>query len=334
MKIVFMGTPEYAATILEEISYQHEVVCAYTRADAVRGRGRKLVPSPVKQMAQKLEIPVHEPCTLKDAEVERELREFAPDIIVVAAYGMILPPVVLEIPKYGCINAHASILPRWRGAAPIERAILAGDEQVGVSIMRMEEGLDTGPYCVSRSMDIANLSCEEITRELAILGARAMLTALSQIEAGGVRWEKQDETHATYAHKIEKHELDISPDDTIEQARRKQQASSEAHPCKVCIAGKNVTLLDVERHHLVNIEIDSLEIEDTSQKIPEEIFKAPNKAGMVYFETNRLEISFLDGILEIKLLKPDGKREMTGAAFATGIQGIKRGNITWGAVDV
>ena len=146
MRVVFMGTPDFAASILIELKEQHDVVAVYTRADAVRGRGKKLVPSPVKEVALGANIPVFEPRTLRDeAEVER-LRALDPDVICVAAYGMILPQAVLDIPKHGCLNVHASLLPKYRGAAPIERAILNGDDEAGVCIMRMEAGLDTGDY--------------------------------------------------------------------------------------------------------------------------------------------------------------------------------------------
>ena len=316
MRIVFMGTPEYAATILEEISYQHEILCAYTRPDAVRGRGRALVPSPVKLRANELNIPVREPRSLKSTEEVQVLKNLNPDIVVVAAYGMILPANILSVPKFGCINAHASELPRWRGAAPIERAILAGDAQAGVCVMRIEEGLDTGAYCVSRTTDIADKTCAELTRELAILGARAMLTALSQIEAGGERWEEQDEARVTYANKIEKHELDVSPADACCTALRKCRASSEAHACKAVVGGKTVTLLGLACASPIS--------QEAGAHVPQ---------GSVALVCKRLVLGFADGALEVTSLKPDGKREMTGAAFAAGLQGIKSGRITWSACD-
>ena len=192
MRVVFMGTPKLAADILVEIAQQHEVVCVYTRPDAVRGRGAKLEPSSVKAAAERLGIPVRTATSLRDAEEQAHLAELAPDAICVAAYGCILPREVLEIPRYGCLNVHASLLPRWRGAAPIERAILAGDEQTGVCIMRMEEGLDTGPYCVRRATEVEGKSAAELTDELANLGARALLTGLSVVEQGGAEWTFQD----------------------------------------------------------------------------------------------------------------------------------------------
>ena len=179
MRIVFMGTPAFAADILEEVAQQQDVVAVYTRPDAISGRGNKLEPSPVKATALKLGLPVYTPPTLRTEAVQQELAAFEPDVIVVAAYGAILPKEVLDIPRLGCFNVHASLLPRWRGAAPIERALLAGDEEVGVCIMAMEEGLDTGDYCISRSIEVRNQSAEALTAELAELGAQALLVALA-----------------------------------------------------------------------------------------------------------------------------------------------------------
>ena len=207
MRVVFMGTPSFSATILEELACAHEVVEVYTRPDAVRGRGRALSPSPVKELASSLGLPVSTPKTLRDAEVQRALADLRPDAICVAAYGAILPREVLDIAP--CLNVHASILPRWRGAAPIQHAILAGDAEAGVCIMRMEEGLDTGDFCIVRRVDATGKDAASLTDELANLGARALLSALDQLASGGLRWVAQDEAQATYAHKIEKGQLEI-----------------------------------------------------------------------------------------------------------------------------
>lgn len=169
MRVVFMGTPRFAAEILDELAEFHEIAAVYTRPDAVRGRGKALVPSPVKEVAERRGLPVRTPRTLRDAAVLSELAAFAPDVICVAAYGAILPKEVLDLPPFGCLNVHGSLLPRWRGAAPIERAILAGDEEIGVCIMAMEEGLDTGDYCVCRSLPAGSRTAAELTEELAAL---------------------------------------------------------------------------------------------------------------------------------------------------------------------
>ena len=317
MRVVFMGTPKLAADILVEIAQQHEVVCVYTRPDAVRGRGAKLEPSPVKAAAERLGIPVRTATSLRDAEEQAHLAELAPDAICVAAYGCILPREVLEIPRYGCLNVHASLLPRWRGAAPIERAILAGDEQTGVCIMRMEEGLDTGPYCVRRTTEVEGKSAAELTDELANLGARALLTGLSVVEQGGAEWTFQDDAAATYAEKLAKDELYPDPAEPAAAMVRKVLASSEAHPARAVIAGRSAT---VERVALPDDERAAALCDGLEQ-------------GAVRFAAKRLFLGTGDGAVEVLSLKPDGKKSMDARAFAAGVQGIKAGGCTWGRVD-
>ena len=317
MRVVFMGTPKLAADILVEIAQQHEVVCVYTRPDAVRGRGAKLEPSSVKAAAERLGIPVRTATSLRDAEEQAHLAELAPDAICVAAYGCILPREVLEIPRYGCLNVHASLLPRWRGAAPIERAILAGDEQTGVCIMRMEEGLDTGPYCVRRATEVEGKSAAELTDELANLGARALLTGLSVVEQSGAEWTFQDDAAATYAEKLAKDELYPDPAEPAAAMVRKVLASSEAHPARAVIAGRSAT---VERVALPDDERAAALCDGLEQ-------------GAVRFAAKRLFLGTGDGAVEVLSLKPDGKKSMDARAFAAGIQGIKAGGCTWGRVD-
>lgn len=317
MRVVFMGTPKLAADILVEIAQQHEVVCVYTRPDAVRGRGAKLEPSSVKAAAERLGIPVRTATSLRDAEEQAHLAELAPDAICVAAYGCILPREVLEIPRYGCLNVHASLLPRWRGAAPIERAILAGDEQTGVCIMRMEEGLDTGPYCVRRATEVEGKSAAELTDELANMGARALLTGLSVVEQGGAEWTFQDDAAATYAEKLAKDELYPDPAEPAAAMVRKVLASSEAHPARAVIAGRSAT---VERVALPDDERAAALCDGLEQ-------------GAVRFAAKRLFLGTGDGAVEVLSLKPDGKKSMDVRAFAAGVQGIKAGGCTWGRVD-
>ena len=317
MRVVFMGTPKLAADILVEIAQQHEVVCVYTRPDAVRGRGAKLEPSSVKAAAERLGIPVRTATSLRDAEEQAHLAELAPDAICVAAYGCILPREVLEIPRYGCLNVHASLLPRWRGAAPIERAILAGDEQTGVCIMRMEEGLDTGPYCVRRATEVEGKSAAELTDELANLGARALLTGLSVVEQGGAEWTFQDDAAATYAEKLAKDELHPDPAEPAAAMVRKVLASSEAHPARAVIAGRSAT---VERVALPDDERAAALCDGLEQ-------------GAVRFAAKRLFLGTDDGAVEVLSLKPDGKKFMDARAFAAGVQGIKAGGCTWGRID-
>lgn len=230
MRVVFMGTPRFAAEILDELAEFHEIAAVYTRPDAVRGRGKALVPSPVKEVAERRGLPVRTPRTLRDAAVLSELAAFAPDVICVAAYGAILPKEVLDLPPFGCLNVHGSLLPRWRGAAPIERAILAGDEEIGVCIMAMEEGLDTGDYCVCRSLPAGSRTAAELTEELAALGASALLTALAQAEGGNLRWVAQDEALVTYAEKIAKGELNLDPAESAVANDRRVRASAPPIP--------------------------------------------------------------------------------------------------------
>lgn len=313
MRVVFMGTPAFAATILEDLAQQHDVVAVYTRPDAVRGRGKQLEPSPVKATAERLAIPVLTPRTLRDEAAQRELASFRPDVICVAAYGAILPKAVLDLPRYGCLNVHASLLPRWRGAAPIERAILAGDREAGVCIMRMEEGLDTGAYCVCRTAAVDGKSAEELTDELADLGAQALLTALVRVERGAADWIDQDESQVTYASKIEKGELDLVPTEDAETLARRVQASSAAHASRAVVAGRGVTVLRAA----MLMDVAGREL------------AAGIAPGEVRFVGKRLFLGAADGALEVLSVKPDGKQAMDAKAFAAGIQGIKDGGLTW-----
>ncbi len=311
-----MGTPGFSATILENLMSSHEVVGVFTRADAVRGRGKKLVPSPVKQIALRGGVPVFTPKTLRDPLVFKQLIDLRPDIICVAAYGMILPKEVLELPVHGCLNVHASLLPRWRGAAPVERAILAGDERAGVCIMRMEEGLDTGDYCVVRSMEIGNKTTTEVTAELADLGSQALLTALMMFESGRVEWTSQDDFFATYAEKIGKHEFYLNPTDLAADAVLKVQASSPAHPARCVVASRDVAITRAQRV--------------SSRLLREEMSLRP---GRIILYQKKLYMGFSDKPVEILEIKPQGKRVMEGPAFAAGVQNVKSGLITWEGID-
>jgi methionyl-tRNA formyltransferase len=317
MRVVFMGTPGFSATILENLIAHHDVVAVFTRPDAVRGRGQQLVPSPVKQIAKRFDIPVFTPKTLRDACVQREIAALRPDIICVAAYGAILPREVLDIPVHGCLNVHASLLPRWRGAAPVERAILAGDENIGVCIMRMEEGLDTGDYCVVRTTEVGSKNTTELTIELADLGSQALLTALNLLENGTISWKKQDDFFATYADKIAKCEFFLHPQDTAAQAVLKVQASSPAHPARCEIASRPVTVVTARR---------------VASRLVRDRLKL--QSGRIILSQKALYVGFFDQPIEILEVRPDGKRTMPGADFAAGIQNAKSGLITWEGLHV
>ena len=206
LRIVFAGTPEFAAESLRALLQgHHDVIAVYTQPDRPSGRGRALKPSAVKELALLREIPVLQPLSLKDADAQAELAALKPDLMVVAAYGLILPPEVLAIPRLGCINVHASLLPRWRGAAPIQRAIEAGDSQSGVTVMQMEAGLDTGPMLLKVTTPISPADTGgSLHDRLAELGPPAVLQAIDGLAAGSLMAEVQDDALATYAHKLNK----------------------------------------------------------------------------------------------------------------------------------
>ncbi|MGC8119659.1 methionyl-tRNA formyltransferase [Marinobacter sp. VGCF2001] len=208
MRIVFAGTPDFAATALKTLlNDNHDVVGVYTQPDRPAGRGRKLMPSPVKQVAQKAGIPVFQPESLKPEEAQQELAALKPDVMIVAAYGLILPKAVLEIPTHGCLNIHASLLPRWRGAAPIQRAIAAGDAETGITIMQMDEGLDTGAMLLKVKTPIhSDDTGGSLHDRLADLGGKAISQALSRLVAGDLKGEAQNNDQANYAHKLSKAE--------------------------------------------------------------------------------------------------------------------------------
>ncbi|MGH7887713.1 MAG: methionyl-tRNA formyltransferase [Candidatus Binatia bacterium] len=212
MRIVFMGTPEFAVPVLAGIIAQgHLVTAVYTSAPQPGGRrGLESVPSPVHLAARRFGIEVVTPQTLRSGGAAATLRGFEPDVVVVAAYGLILPRAILDVPPKSCLNLHASLLPRWRGAAPIQRAIMAGDLETGVMVMRMEEGLDTGPVALAERIAIgSDANAGEIRDKLALIGAGLMARALAALEHGGLAFTAQAETGVTYAHKIDKAEARI-----------------------------------------------------------------------------------------------------------------------------
>jgi methionyl-tRNA formyltransferase len=214
LKILFAGTPQFAATALEALLAQgHEVVAVLTQPDRPAGRGMKLTPSPVKQTALSHGLPVLQPLTLKQADIQQELAAYAADVMVVAAYGLILPQAVLDMPRFGCLNIHASLLPRWRGAAPIQRAILAGDAETGITIMQMDAGLDTGAMLLKKVCAIApEDNAQTLHDKLAVLGAEAIVEVLPLVAAGALSAEKQDDSQATYAAKLSKSEARLDWD--------------------------------------------------------------------------------------------------------------------------
>lgn len=210
-RLIFAGTPEFAVPALHALlSSDYTVVAVYTQPDRPAGRGRQLRPSPVKTQALAAGIPVYQPTHLRDPRVQAELAALTPDLVIVAAYGLILPSAVLAIPRLGCVNIHASLLPRWRGAAPIQRAILAGDVETGISIMQMEAGLDTGPVYQRVMCPITpSMTGGELHDQLAILGATCLQTLLPSLLCGQVQATPQQHHQATYAAKLEKAEAEL-----------------------------------------------------------------------------------------------------------------------------
>lgn len=208
MRVVFAGTPEFAVPPLKAlIESEHDVIAAYTQPDRPQGRGRKVIATPVKIVAEAAGIPVYQPVSFKEDGAIDTLRALAPDLMVVVAYGLILPKAVIDIPEKGCINIHASLLPRWRGAAPIQRSILEGDRETGVTIMYIEQKLDAGPMIMKASTPIGPSEiASELHDRLSVIGAETLMKSLSALEAGEVRAESQNEAEVTYAAKISKEE--------------------------------------------------------------------------------------------------------------------------------
>jgi methionyl-tRNA formyltransferase len=211
LRLVFMGTPEFATPTLAELAGAgHDIACVYTRPPRRAGRGMDARPTPVHELALKLGLELRHPASLKSAGEQASFRALAPDAAIVVAYGLILPAEILDAPVHGCLNLHPSLLPRWRGAAPIQRAIMAGDAATGIMVMRMDEGLDTGPVCLAEQVPIGDdTTAGELAGELARLGAGLMARALAALELGQLDCRPQGEQGATYAARIDKAEARI-----------------------------------------------------------------------------------------------------------------------------
>ncbi len=298
MRIVFMGTPDFALPALDALAASgHELLCVYTRPDAASGRGRALRPSPVKARAAELGVEVRCPTTLRDAAEQAALAALAPDLAVVAAYGLILPREVLECPRLGCVNIHGSLLPRWRGAAPVQRAVLAGDAEVGACLMRMEEGLDTGDFHEAGRTPVGLKGAAELSDEVARIGAAELARALPAIEDGSYTWERQDDARACYAEKIEKAELLLGPGLSREQFMRHVQASGQSAPARCVVCGREAAVLAARPAD------DAL------------------SAGEAAVGKKRIALGCADGAVELVEIKPQGKKAMAAAAWAAGLRG-------------
>ena len=235
MRLIFMGTPDFAVpTLIELAAAGHEIAAVYTRAAKPAGRGMELQPTPVEREARRLGLPVLTPKTLKDEAAQAAFRAHKADAAVVVAYGLILPKPILEAPRLGCFNVHASLLPRWRGAAPINRAIMAGDAESGVTIMQMDEGLDTGAMAMAERVPIApDMTAGDLHDALARLGADLMLRALAALERGSLSLTPQPRAGVTYAAKIGKDETRIDWTQAV-------AASAQPHPRPVAVSRRLV----------------------------------------------------------------------------------------------
>ncbi len=307
LRIVFAGTPDFAVPPLKALlGSPHQVTAVYTQPDRPAGRGRKLVAGPVKAAALDADIPVHQPVSLRDAaEVER-LRALQPDLMVVVAYGLLLPGDVLEIPRLGCVNIHASLLPRWRGAAPIQRAIQAGDAESGVSIMRMDRGLDPGPVYLMKAVKLApDETGGSLHDRLSLLGAEALMEALPGIADGSLRPQPQDDGQATYAAKLDKKEARI---DWHQPAARIERQVRAFNPWPVAYT----------RYENANLRIWEARAIEGMTAEPGTVMSATRDG---------IDISTADGLLRVTRLQMPGKRAMDARDFinAQSIQGILLG---------
>lgn len=299
LKIIFAGTPDFAASALTAlIGSQHEILAVYTQPDRPAGRGRKLRASAVKSVALEKNIPVFQPDSLKTTVVQEELRRFNADVMVVAAYGLILPKAVLTIPKLGCLNIHASLLPRWRGAAPIQRAIAAGDTESGITIMQMDAGLDTGNILKKYACPILETDTGgDLHDRLAEIGAKAIVDVLDHLNSNDLSPVAQDETLANYAHKLDKKEAQINWQYSASEIERLIRAFN---PWPVAF-----TLLDDKPLRIWQAQI----LAENSNTPAGSIIRCDKKG---------IDVSCGEGVLRLLRVQPSGSKAMDIASFLNG----------------
>ena len=297
LRIVFAGTPDFAAQHLDAlIQSHHDVIAVYSQPDRPAGRGKKLKASEVKQLALTHDIPVYQPENFKSDEAKQQLADLDADIMIVVAYGLLLPKAVLETPKLGCINVHGSILPRWRGAAPIQRAIWAGDTETGVTIMQMDEGLDTGDMISIATCPIeAHDTSASLYSKLAELGPTALIDTLATIADGTANAEKQNDKLANYAKKLSKDEANIDWQMPAQQIERNIRAFNPWPICFTQMQGNTVKIYAAE---LVNLDGNVGEV------------LAADKTGIT--------VATGEGALKITQLQPQGKKPMSVQDFLNG----------------
>ncbi len=298
LQIIFAGTPEFAALHLQALlDSEHQVIAVYSQPDRPAGRGKKLQASAVKQLAEKHQVPVFQPKSLKTAEAQAELAQLGADLMVVVAYGLILPLSILNTPKLGCLNVHGSLLPKWRGAAPIQRAIWAGDTHTGITIMQMDEGLDTGDMLLKQSLPIEQQDTSaSLYEKLAEIGPQALLKTLAKLNE--LEPEKQDDAQASYAKKLSKEEAKIDWHLAAEQLVRYVRAFN---PWPVAYFEINQVKVKVYAAESVNTEVQEPQIG--------QILRA-DKSGILVGTTN-------NAVLLTSLQLP-GKKPMSAADVLNG----------------
>lgn len=299
MRIVFAGTPDFAVPCLRAAAQRGEVVAVYTQPDRPAGRGRELTPSPVKREALLRGIPVLQPENFRSAESKAALRALKPDLMVVVAYGLILPQSVLDIPTYGCWNVHASLLPRWRGAAPIQRAIEAGDHESGVCLMQMEKGLDTGPVLLSQAVAIGdNDTGGQLHDRLAQLGAQVLADGLGLLRAG-IRpiARPQPADGVTYAHKLDKAEAKLDWTRPAAELANRVRAFNPWPMAEAVVAGERLRL-----HGVVALD-------ESHAAAPGTLLRAGREG---------LDVACGAGVLRIRVLQRDGGKAITAADYLNG----------------
>jgi methionyl-tRNA formyltransferase len=297
LRLIFAGTPDFAAEALHAlIQSPHEIVAVYTQPDRPAGRGQKLTPSPVKQLALQHQLTVLQPVSLKTAEATAQLRALDADVMVVAAYGLILPPEVLEIPRYGCLNIHASLLPRWRGAAPIQRAILAGDSETGITIMQIDKGLDTGAMLLKLTCPITGEdTAASLHDRLASLGAEAIITALDQLPT--LTATPQDDREATYAAKLTKQEAVIDWHRPAEELDRLIRAFNPWPVAQTSVNGQTLRIW-------------------SAQPLAGKANVSPGT--VIGRDKQGIDVACGEGVLRLTWLQPAGSKPMDVAAFLNG----------------
>lgn len=295
MRIVYAGTPEFAIPPFKALLQSpHEICGVYTQPDRPAGRGRKLSPSPVKALAEATGLPVFQPESLRTAEAQQSLRALDPDLMIVVAYGLILPQAAIDIPRLGCVNIHASLLPRWRGAAPIQRAILAGDEETGVTIMFIEPRLDAGPMLTQKSCRILDgETAGELQMRLAVLGAEALMETLPDLAAGTQAPEVQNEAHVSHAAKITKEEAVLDWRQSAIELERRVRAFNPWPVAETACQGRTLRVL---RAQALNAE-------------------ATLDPGTVLNHGNHLEVAAGRGILRLLEVQLPGARRIAGRDF-------------------